>query len=325
METLNEGKADYPVNSENEADVLDDVDKKSESFPKSTALKPGQRFFFLNGEPLYQNYAFQNDIGFPSLDSRYEQALFPTKQDLDLQYNTYPFHALLLRNEIPKDAQGHFINPSQQSGLINQEHLKKHETPEEQSHKDTQQYNPIQQQFVPQQQNFHVPTEFRLQAIPFQFQTQLPNQDTITQTKTQPQTALDQSNIPQVQPVQPQFSGFLPPNPQFQTESRTLPQEALFRSGLPFSLDGENQDFEGYGQFRFTPPSNSYYPTDGEDIENDSIVINANLEDASSESDTDKPDNEGERFVIFNIHNTKYSLTSLFYIYIEIILISMFL
>lgn len=301
METLNEGKVDFPANPASEADALAEADKRPQPqpFPKPTNLKPGERFFILNGEPLFQNFAFQNDIGLPSLDAKYEQAFFPTKEDLNLQYNTYPFQALLLRNEISKDEQRHFINPNQHSSLDNQQTLQKNQVPESEAQndqqKDSQQNIQIPQQQIPEQ-NFQIPNEFKLQAIPFNFQMHLPNQFATVQTGTQ-QPASDQSANPQGQQTLPHFPQFLPQDQQILTESRTFPQNAFFRSGLPFGFDGGDQGFDGFGQFRYSPPSEPYYPSDGENVENDSIVVNANFEDASSDSETDKVEDESKCFI----------------------------
>lgn len=55
-----------------------------------------------------------------------------------------------------------------------------------------------------------------------------------------------------------------------------IPQGSLFRTSI--DLDGRNG--EPIGQFRFTPPNNAYFPGQ-EDIENDSVIVNANFEDDS--------------------------------------------
>lgn len=282
LETLNEGKIEDEENTE--ANTLTQTDKKS--LPNPTNLQPGQSFFFLNGEPLYQNYAFQNTLGLPNFGTKFQQPLLlPTEQDLDLQYNTYPFHALLLRNEIPKDAQGHFINPHQQNLIV-----KKGTSPVQDEQKISEQI-PLQiQQNNPQAFNLPTaPINDQSEGIPSNSQLRTAGQQ--VSSGTQPVVSQEQQLQNQVVPQ------FFSPEQGFGIETRTFPQEVFFKNALPFSFDGEDPNFEEFGQFRFSPPSAPYYPADGEDIENDSVVIEANLDDASPSSNGEKAEIEG---ILFN-------------------------
>lgn len=284
IETLNEGKTEVEENGE--ANTVSQVENKK--FPRPSNIQPGQSFFFLNGEPLYQNYAFQNNLGLPNFDAKFQQPLLlPTKQNLDLQYNTFPFHALLLRNEIPKDAQGHFINSDQQN-LIAKNTVSKETSPVQQEQRISD-YIPSQiQQSNPQ--SFNLPTA-------------LINDQSHGILNNSPVRTEEQQVSPGAQPVisqqqQLQTPQFISPEQQFGIETRTFPQEAFFKNALPFSFDGGDHSSGDFGQFRFSAPSDPYYPSDGEDIENDSIVINANLDEPSPSSNSEKSENEG-RFLNF--------------------------
>lgn len=275
------------------------MDKKQQTFPKPTNLQPGERFFILNGEPLFRNYAFQNYLGLPNFDANQQSYLnypqpylLPSKQALDQQYNTYPFGPLLLRNEIPKDVQGHFINPSQQQNLIEQNIVKTGGKSSEQEQKlleeeAAQQSNPSQPQQISQ-----FPNIYNLQATPYDFLAQIPQ----SQVQTEGHKAFvgDQTLAPEEKQTQSQVSQFLPPGPNVGIETRTFPQGNFFRSSLPFSFDRGDQGFDELGQFRFSAPSGPYYPTEGEDIENDAIVVNANLDEENPDTINDKVDNEGK-------------------------------
>lgn len=63
LETFNESpkESDKSSPSEGEQEVLASADKYPNPLLKKTAtsLKPGQRFFILNGQPLFSNYPFQ--------------------------------------------------------------------------------------------------------------------------------------------------------------------------------------------------------------------------------------------------------------------------
>ncbi|CAH1117929.1 unnamed protein product [Phaedon cochleariae] len=83
---------------------------------------------------------------------------------------------------------------------------------------------------------------------------------------------ISSSNFP---PEQHLFSPNLYPGQsgqQFDQNLATLrPELALFRSSLPLG--------DTVGHFRFTPPSEPYYPFDGEDVENEAVVVDAKYED----------------------------------------------
>lgn len=224
----------------------------------------------------------------PNFDAKYQQPLLlPTKQNLDLQYNTFPFQALLLRNEIPKDAQGHFINPIQQN-LIAKNSVRKDTSATQQEQKVSEQ--------IPFQIRQDNPQPFNLPTTPISDYAQgIPTHSQI-QTEGQQLPSGAQSVVPQGQQLQRQVTQFLPQEQQFGIETRTFPQDSFFKNALPFSFDGGDPNFEEFGQFRFSPPSGAYYPSDGEDIENDSIVINANLDDSPG-SNGDKVEDEGNIFL----------------------------
>lgn len=294
METFNEDNNEIPNNSASETDVSAQADRIPQPFPKTTNLKPGQRFFILNGEPLFQNYELHNYLG--------EANLLPTKQQLDVQYNTYPFSALPLRTEIPKDAQGRFINPNVKSNVGTANSPKAEDDKvrnEEQSSRGVLQQVPQQQQipfdnfqFPGTPLNFHDGGPFFIQSqnIPAP-QPQVVNQE--QQPSTKDRTVVPEEH--QIQPIGlhgPQFS-----------------QESLFSVNLPLRFDGGERSFGELGQFRFTPPSESYFPIDGENIENDSIVVNADLDDVTPEANSGNAESKYNSYATYC--NKKKTINSL--------------
>lgn len=306
LETFNEGKNEIPNKTAGEGDLSDEANKNAPAFPQTTNLKPGQRFFVLNGESLFENYASPEYPGSPSFDPQYilaklQQSRVPTKQELDLQYNTFPFRPLPLRNEISKDSRGHFIESSDQSSLTKLNPQKQEKSSVEHSQQIPQQvqhqsFERTDQQ-VPQeiiQRNLQFPLQYNLQDSIFNVQPQeLPIQhsDSFTQDR---QLSDKARAIITEGDVQSQGSQFLTHDHQLIPESRGFPESAFFKTNLPFSFDGVNQDFGQFGQFKFTSPSETFYPIDGDNLENDSIVVNANLEDDSSDSNKENSENEGE-------------------------------
>lgn len=322
LETFNEGKNEIASNSGDENAVGPKFEKIPQFFPKTPSIEPGKRFFILNGEPLFQNYDFQN---YPSslnvgqqlgLDIYEQPHILPTKQELDLQYKTFPFRPLLLRNEIPKDAQGHFINFNQQPSLIIPNTQKQESNPKAQGQQAAQPPPPqVQQQTsqhaapqippqtsqipvqTPQQipqHNFQFP-EFNLQDIPLALQPQefFTRHSNIPTQGQQFPNQLDTGLI-QGQHIPSQGSPIASDEQQILTESRGFPPDSFFRFSLPSNFERGDQNFGQFAQFRFSPPSQTYYPIDDEDIENDSIIINANLDDAQSGVSSSNAENGGE-------------------------------
>ncbi|XP_018570314.1 uncharacterized protein LOC108910241 [Anoplophora glabripennis] len=108
LETFNEGKFEYPTKSAGEADVLAAGDRNPQLIP-GTSLKPGHRFFILNGEDLFTNFPLPNnrELNLKYTQNQPEQIqlpLYPQSQNLDKQseidINNIPVQTLLLRNAV---------------------------------------------------------------------------------------------------------------------------------------------------------------------------------------------------------------------------------
>lgn len=108
METFNEGKFEFPTKSAGEADVLAAADRNPQLVP-GTSLKPGHRFFILNGEDLFTNFPLPNnkELNLKYAQSQPEQIqlpLYPQSQSFDKQseveINNIPIQTLLLRNAV---------------------------------------------------------------------------------------------------------------------------------------------------------------------------------------------------------------------------------
>lgn len=108
METFNEGKFEFPTKSAGEADVLAAADRNPQLIP-GTSLKPGHRFFILNGEDLFTNFPLPNnrELNLKYAENQPEQIqlpLYPQSQNLDKQseveVNNIPIQTLLLRNAV---------------------------------------------------------------------------------------------------------------------------------------------------------------------------------------------------------------------------------
>nr|XP_023015356.1 uncharacterized protein LOC111504876 [Leptinotarsa decemlineata] len=216
LETFNEGKNEYPFKPAGEADVLAAADKNPQ-FINTNALRPGHRFFILNGNDLFQNYPNvpnypgEANVGLKYAqqpDSQYQQPEVFQKQQLPLDINSLLVQTLLVRPSTGETIPNSDLNPEQRF----------HPSPEEQ-------FPPI----------------------------------------------------------------FNPPNPQ-------IPQDVFFRSSLQQNDAFGQEGAIPVGQFRFTPPNGPYYPLDGEDIENDSIIVDAKIEDGSmGENGADNVQTEGPR------------------------------
>ncbi|KAG5889595.1 hypothetical protein JTB14_024016 [Gonioctena quinquepunctata] len=241
LETFDESKGDYPFKTAGEADVLEAADKNPQ-FINGNALKPGYRFFVLNGDNLFQNipnfpnYPEGSDVGLKyvgqfNTQSQYQQPQSLQKEPVSNDFNNIPIQTLILKT--PVSGQISNANPY----------------PEQE-----QRFNPLLEQqrysFPSDQQRFSFPSD----------QQFLQNPNQLNQ----------QTNV----------------------------QNELFRSGFqPIRSD----DVDPVGQFRFTAPNNPYYPIEGEDIENDSIIVDANFEDESKgglragETTTDSQTEAGSR------------------------------
>lgn len=108
LETFNEGKFEYPTKFAGEADVLEAADRNPQLIP-GTSLKPGHRFFILNGEDLFTNFPLPNnrEINLKYAQNQPEQIqlpLYPQSQNIDkqseIEVNNIPIQTLLLRNAV---------------------------------------------------------------------------------------------------------------------------------------------------------------------------------------------------------------------------------
>ncbi|KAJ8930697.1 hypothetical protein NQ314_016462 [Rhamnusium bicolor] len=76
------------------------------------------------------------------------------------------------------------------------------------------------------------------------------------------------------------------------TLNQPTSQEAFFRSNLPVNIVTADENIQPIGQFRFSPPSEPYFSLEGEDVENDAIVIDAKVEDEATSSSNADSDSE---------------------------------
>ncbi|KAJ8918416.1 hypothetical protein NQ315_008113 [Exocentrus adspersus] len=107
LETFNEGKFENPSKSAGEADVLAAADRNPQLFPGFN-LKPGHRFFILNGEDLFTNYPVvpgNREEILKYSQNQPEQLPFPFYQQPqnfdkrgEFDVNNLPVQALFLKN-----------------------------------------------------------------------------------------------------------------------------------------------------------------------------------------------------------------------------------
>ncbi|XP_057653101.1 uncharacterized protein LOC130891978 [Diorhabda carinulata] len=110
LETFNEDRFDpIPKSAGGEGEVFEQSDRKPyPQSPNRDNLKPGQRFFILNGQPLYQNYP----PNYPELPAFTYQQLQDKPQEFG--YN-FPVQTVLLKtagdlNQQPKAAETAFAD-----------------------------------------------------------------------------------------------------------------------------------------------------------------------------------------------------------------------
>ncbi|KAJ8956869.1 hypothetical protein NQ318_014285, partial [Aromia moschata] len=103
LETFNEDRFDYPTGKAGEADVLAAADRNPQLIPSTyPSLKPGHRFFILNGEDLFTGFPFRSgpDVNLkyaqPEQLPTYQPEILPQQKDIDL--NALPIRTILLRN-----------------------------------------------------------------------------------------------------------------------------------------------------------------------------------------------------------------------------------
>ncbi|XP_068904936.1 uncharacterized protein [Tenebrio molitor] len=97
LETFNED--DNSKKQGTEADVLAAADRNPAFNPK-TNLRPGQRFFILNGQPLFSNFPYNNQLYpgvHPSVNLKYAQ-IAPSFISQPAAKNVSPFQNVLFRN-----------------------------------------------------------------------------------------------------------------------------------------------------------------------------------------------------------------------------------
>ncbi|RZC37931.1 uncharacterized protein BDFB_001423 [Asbolus verrucosus] len=92
LETFNEG--DSSKRQATEAEVLAAADRNP-AFNTRTNLRPGQRFFILNGQPLFSNYPYNNQL-YPPVNLKYTQ---PAPAFVPQPKNISPYQNLLINNE----------------------------------------------------------------------------------------------------------------------------------------------------------------------------------------------------------------------------------
>ncbi|XP_072394243.1 uncharacterized protein [Diabrotica undecimpunctata] len=106
LETFTEDNfASFPKPA-GEAGGLDEVDRRQppQQVPNNNNLKPGQRFFILNGQPLYQNYPLNYpeipNFGFQQIEQPFQQLQSEPREE---EFNNYriPVQTVLLRNSGP--------------------------------------------------------------------------------------------------------------------------------------------------------------------------------------------------------------------------------
>lgn len=114
IETFNEGK-EYPTKVSTEE--IPSIPEEKPIFPK-TNLRPGQRFFILNGQPLFDNYLnfapnypvqgnfnykyapVQSPAQASQISSAKQEIEFKPEYKPDLEINQIPIQNLLLRNAV---------------------------------------------------------------------------------------------------------------------------------------------------------------------------------------------------------------------------------
>lgn len=263
LETFNEGKNNYPTKSAGEADILEAADRNPQQIP-GPPLKPGQRFFILNGEPLYQNH-FQFEQ-YPDL----ERLGLKNSPDYPITQHVQPDplpKQQILQPEADKQQFQLFLGQTQpvllqrqqtQSGINQQQPIKQNVVQGSQSLQPELSQPKIQFDALP-----------RAQYQPFDIQKQYQAEDLAKQGVF---------NIP----VYPFFRNAAIGNG---AEQNVDINQQPFSPDLPFN-PGQEQ-LLSIGQFKFNAPNTPYFPIGGEDIENDSIVVDAKIEAEASDTRTD--------------------------------------